>query len=398
MTQSLFSPRGQAVRQSPTFEVDSWVRAVEAQGKRVINLGIGNPPVLLSCMSSAMQERVTNAYKNAFLGMAKYYPAGGLASLKEKVATYFGGYDPSEITITGDGGKGGLDASLFLTTSPGDVVLVPVPFWPSHLDLIRDLGCTPLFVSTYDSNFLLTPEQVETAFATAQQKPRVVLYNYANNPTGKSAPASVLAEIDAIAQKYGAVVISDEAYREQELDIFVDTTRTQDAKNYKVRVGTFSKFIGIAGERLGFMESSKAFATQATNYRANHGGNPPIAAMAYAEAMLGDPEFREMRVKAKADLKAKHEKAWEILADNGIDFIRPDGAFYVYLHLPTSTDGEKFTKELLEEKQVAVIPGTSFDPTDNPAKHTYFRIALGIATIDELAEAGKRIREFITAR
>jgi len=70
------------------------------------------------------------------------------------------------------------------------------------------------------------------------------------------------------------VIVSDEAYRKQEFDVYQDTTRTEAAKDYKIRVGTFSKFLGIAGERLGFVEAKKDVISKVVNYRANHGGNP----------------------------------------------------------------------------------------------------------------------------
>jgi len=394
-TGSLLSSRGKALRPSPTFEVDRLVKALEAKGKSVINLGIGNPPILTGFMSNGMRERVTKAFTDAFIKMPAYYPAGGLMSLREKVAEYFGSYSPEEVIITGDGGKGGLDASLFLATSPGDVVVIPTPFWPTHLDLVRDMGCTPVFVSTYDSNFVLTPEKVEQIFKTTTPTPRVLFYNYPTNPTGKTVSTEDLVAIDKIAHSFGAVIISDEAYREQEIYPYTDSTRTTEAKEYKIRIGTFSKFIGIAGERLGFMEASKEVITASTNYRSNHGGNPPISAMQYALAMLGDSEFREMRAKARAGLKQKQESLWQLLDTYNLNYVKPDGAFYVYLHIPGVSDGDVFTRDLLEQKLVALVPGTSFDPTDNSQKHEYFRIALGVASLDDLEKAAKAIREFV---
>lgn len=390
------SNRGSTLRPSPTFEVDRLVKEVEKAGKQVINFGIGTPPELFSLMPVALQQSLRTAWEQLLPQLGRYQPATGMPALREAISQRFGNFQPEEILLTGGGGKGGLHLTLFVATDPGDKVLIPLPCWPTYYDLVQDMGCSVVPVSTYETGFILDPERVEEA--CKKHRPKVILYNSPNNPTGKNIDFKTMLRIDEIAMQYGAVVISDEAYRGQELRPSFDYTRYADRENFtKIRVVTFSKLISLAGERLGFIEAPQHLVTKMANYQSNHSGNPPVAGMHYALTVLLHEQWNDFYTTAVTALKEKQEAAWKILRAHGVDFVEPDGAFYIYLHLPEVTDANQFARELLIEQQVGLIPGVVFDPVDGgskqPAKHQYFRMAIGAASLDTIEEGAKRIKD-----
>ncbi|MEI6222744.1 MAG: pyridoxal phosphate-dependent aminotransferase [bacterium] len=398
------SQRGRWLRPSPTFEVARLVKEVESTGKKVINFGIGTPPKLLELMTDSMRHQVEESWKGTLSQLGTYYPGSGLQSLRDAISQRFGNFVKEEVLVTGGGGKGGLHLALFATTDIGDKVVVPVPCWPTHFDLARDLGCTIVPLSTYGNNFYINPDELEALFLRENPKPKAIMYTSPNNPTGKNIDFETMMKIDEIAARHGAVVISDEAYRGQELVPAFDFTRyaDRDAGPVKLRVVSFSKIISLAGERLGFIEAPSYLIAKMTDYQSNHSGNPPIAGMAYAHAILDHPDWPDFHKRALENLRKKQDAAWEILRAEGLDFVQPDGAFYIYLHLPEVKDSNIFAKELLIEQQVGLIPGVVFDPEEggsgNQQKHEYFRMAIGVATMEEIVEGARRIRRQLMKR
>jgi len=87
----ILSQRGQAIRPSPTYEVDRFVKELRDSGKQVINLGIGNPPQIHQLMSPAMKERISAAFQEAFAKLGSYYPAAGLEKLRRLWLVILGG-------------------------------------------------------------------------------------------------------------------------------------------------------------------------------------------------------------------------------------------------------------------------------------------------------------------
>lgn len=395
------SQRGTRLQPSPTYEAEKIIQELKKSGKTVINLGIGTPPKLLDLMSESMRNEIEKTWRKALSLLGTYYPAAGLVELRKAISRRFGNFTWEEILLTGGGGKGGLHLALFTSTDPGDKVIVPVPCWPTHFDLIKDLGCEIVPLSTYENNFYLDPKSLEKIFQQHHPKPKAILYNSSHNPTGKDLDFKAMLQIDEIATHYRATIISDEAYRGQKLVPSFDFTRYAHRENagVKIRVVSFSKLVSIAGERLGFIEAPVELINKMASYQSNHSGNPPIAGMLYTLAVLEHPEWNGFHKKAQQALRKKQEAVWKILEKYALDFIKPEGAFYLYLYLPGVKDSAAFAKELLMKYYVGLLPGSMFDPddcgTNNPTKHHYFRIALGVATLEEIEQGIKRIRKYI---
>ena len=366
-----FAQRLEGVSESATLKLNATVQQLKAQGVDIVNLTAGEPdsPVPDAAKEAAIEAIQTN--------QSKYTPVPGIMPLREAVAAKTNAQQPSlaahqpwkaSNVVVSNGGKQALFNSLLALINPGDEVLIPAPYWLSYPEMVKLAGGVPRILSTtIQQGFKVTPEQLRQALSS---KTKLIIFNSPSNPTGVMyskeefrALGQVLHE-EKLAQ--GVWVISDEIYDQIILGDIPFCSFLEAAPQLADRtitVNGMSKSVSMTGWRIGWSVAQEKV-TQALitlQGQSTSGINAPAQWASVAGLKLPQEYFKE-----QAD---KYRQRKKILLENlrnapRIEIVDPDGAFYAFIgikdHLRAGEDSMGFAQRLLEEAQVAVIPGTPF--------------------------------------
>ncbi|MGH7468746.1 MAG: pyridoxal phosphate-dependent aminotransferase [Longimicrobiales bacterium] len=351
---------------SSTLAIAALCRELRAKGRDVIDLGVGEPdfrtPEFIAQAGIASIEE----------GMTQYTPVAGIPALRDAIAHALASavgkrVDPAGVVVT-SGAKQALFNVCFTLFGPGDEVLLPVPYWTSYPALIKLARAEPRFVvTTAQQGFKVTVSDLERA-----NSPRVrgLILNSPSNPTGAVYTREELATIAAWAAQRGIWIISDEIYGR----ICFTAPRAAslldvvDSLDLSVVVNGASKTYAMTGWRLGFSYTSRALADKLTALQSQitSGASSPAqyaATAAYQDIALADAAARAMasvfRVRRDNVLEQLREHAPEMYC------FPPDGAFYLFVRVDQyfserARDSNAFCRWLLEETDVALVPGSAF--------------------------------------
>lgn len=385
------------VKPSPTIAVTTKAAQLKAEGKDVIGLGAGEPDF-------DTPQNIKDAAKRAIdAGRTKYTAVDGIPELKAAICGKFlreNGltYQSNQVTI-GTGGKQILYNALMATCNPGDEVIIPAPYWVSYPDMVLLAGGTPVpVVATIDTNFKLTPEQLEAAITP---KTKWFIFNSPSNPTGAGYTWDELRALCDVLLRHPHVwIMSDDMYEHLVFGDFEFCTPAQVEPALYDRTLTcngVSKSYAMTGWRIGYAAGPVALIKAMGTIQSQSTSNPSsVSQYAALEALTGPQDFLAENRKVferRRDLVVSMLNAAE-----GVTCPNPEGAFYVYPDIsgcigkatPAGTvisNDEVFATALLEETGVAVVFGAAFGLSPN------FRVSY--ATADEvLFEACTRIQKF----
>ena len=381
---------------SITLSITAKANELKAQGVDVVSFGAGEPDF------NTPQNIINAAIKAMQDGKTKYTPAGGILELKKTICKKFkedNGLDYTTDQITISTGAKQCLANIFMAIlNPGDEILIPIPYWVSYPELVKLADGVPVFVETLkENNYTYTIEDLEKAVS---DKTKAILINSPNNPTGTIYNREELIEIAEFAKKHDLLIISDEIYEkliydgEKHISI---ASLSQDAFERTVVINGVSKTYAMTGWRLGYMAASKEITKLMTSIQSHMTSNVnTIAQYAAIEALNGPIEDLNTMVK-------EFERRRNFMVDrlskiDGVSIIKPSGAFYIMVNISsyfnTTFKGEEiknsldFSRVLLDEEKVAVIPGAGFGLDE------YIR--LSYATSMDIIETGiDRIAMFI---
>src|ERR1700739_3816267 len=385
------------VKPSATIAVTHIARERKAPGRNVIGLGAGEPDFDTPANIKLAAIHAIEA------GKTKYTAVDGIPELKQAIIAKFQRengltYKPNQI-IVGTGGKQVLYNALMATINPGDEVIIPAPFWVSYPEMVALAGGEPVSIRcTAGRRFRLQPADLEKAITP---RTKWIILNSPSNPTGAAYTRAELKAITDVLVRHPQVwVMTDDMYEHLVYDDFAFTTPAQiEPKLYErtLTVNGVSKAYCMTGWRIGYAggpaELIKAMATIQSQSTSNPSS---IAQWASVEALNGPQDFIPVNNKA---FKERRDLVVSMLNQaKGIDWPRPDGAFYVYPSCAgtigkTAPSGkllandEDFVTELLENEGVAVVQGSAFGL--GPA----FRISYATKT-SALEDACKRIQRF----
>ncbi len=355
----------------------------------VISLGIGEPD-----FATPWNIREATIYA-LDKGFTSYTSNLGLLSLRRACCRYvesdFGvSYDPETECIITVGVSEALDIILRAILDPGDEVVYHEPCYVAYAPAIAMTHAIPVPVQTREENdFALKAQDIA---AVITPKTKVLLLNFPNNPTGANLSYQDKEEIAKLAVDRDLIVITDEIYSEL---------------TYGERCQSIAAFPGMK-ERTVFLHGfSKAFAM--TGYRIAYGCGPRelIEAMmkVHQYSMLCASSFAQegaleaLRsghhavVKMHAEYEQRRNVIVKRLNDMGLPCVMPQGAFYAFPRIAeTGLSSKEFAMRLLNEKLVAVVPGTAF----GSQAEGYVRCAYA-ASMDDIETAMTRIAEFIQA-
>ncbi len=355
--------------------------------KDVISLGVGEPDFVTpwhirESAIYSLEEGYTSYTSNKGLVKLRTYLA---QDLKKRFGL---SYDiDSEILIT-VGVSEGVDVGFRALLNPGDKVLIPQPSYVSYGPMTELAGGQPVFITTSSKNgFKLTPQELESRI---DRETKALLLNYPSNPTGASYTKKELLALNRVVQKHGLIVMADEVYDGLTYDFDHTPFATlPGAKERTLYLNGFSKTYAMTGWRVGFACGPKEIIAAMTKIHQYTIMCVPIASqMAACEALIGSHEpIDEM----KREYARRRAFVVPRLNRMGLSCHNPQGAFYVFPSIKkTGLSSVDFSKKLLEQKKVAVVPGTAFGPQGEG----YIRISFA-SNMEKLKLAMDRMEEFV---
>jgi aspartate aminotransferase len=387
--------RVQSLTPSTTLAITAKAKELKAQGLDIIGLGAGEPDY------NTPQHIIDAALLSMNEGQTKYTPSAGLPKLKEAIAAKLKrdqglDYKPSEIAV-GSGAKHSLYTLFQAILDEEDEVIVPIPYWVSYPEQIKLADGKPVYVvGTEENQYKITKEQLEQAIT---DKTKAVIINSPSNPTGMLYSREELAAIGEVCLAHDILIVSDEIYEKLVYGNAKHTSIAEispELKKQTIIINGVSKSHSMTGWRIGYAAGDESIIKAMANLASHSTSNPTTTAQYGAIAAYeGTQEpVEEMRQAFEGRLNKIYDKLVEI---PGVSCIKPQGAFYLFpnvkraVELTGYSNVEDFTTALLEEAQVAVIPGSGFGAPEN--------IRLSYATSLELLEAAvERIHSFVKSK
>ncbi|HLR11718.1 MAG TPA: pyridoxal phosphate-dependent aminotransferase [Sporosarcina sp.] len=377
---------------STTLAITAKAKEMREAGIDVIGLGAGEPDY--NTPENILQAAIQSMQK----GKTKYTPSGGLVELKDAIIEKLKrdqhlSYNRDEIMV-GVGAKHVLYTLFQVLLNPADEVIIPTPYWVSYPEQVKLAEGVPVYVDgTTENHFKVTAAQIEAAIT---DKTKAVIINSPGNPTGMVYSKEELEEIVAVCQKHQILIVSDEIYEKLLYDGKEHVSPAQlsdEAKANTLIINGVSKSHSMTGWRIGYVAGDRTIVKAMTNLASHSTSNPTTTAQyAAIEAYNGSQDAVEMM---RQDFEQRLEKVYpQLAAIPGFNVIKPQGAFYLLPEVSEALEKtgfetvDDFAKALLEEANVAVIPGSGFG-----SPHT---IRLSYATsIDLFEEAIRRIDQFV---
>ncbi len=357
--------------------------------KGVISLGIGEPDFV-----TPWTIRETALY-SLERGRTSYTSNLGTPSLRKAICRYvdstFGvSYSPENQCLVTVGVSEALDLCMRAILEPGDEVIFHEPCYVSYPAEIQMAYGVPVPIPTYAKDeFALDPALVEKAVTP---KTKAILLNFPCNPTGATLDMDKMKAIAEIAKKHDLLVLADHIYSELVYDRAIERSIASlpGMKERTVFLHGFSKAFAMTGLRLGYACGPEdVIDAMMKIHQYSILCAPTTAQDAAEEALLsasGDMEHMRDEYKTRRSIIVKR------LRDMGLDCIMPNGAFYVFPDIrSTGLTSQEFAMQLLEQKQVAVVPGTAF----GDCGEGYIRCSYA-TSLEQIHEAMDRIESFVS--
>lgn len=348
----------------------------------VIGLHVGEP-------SFTPPVHVIEAARAAYAaGDTHYVPNAGVGELRsalaEKVSTVNRfATAPQNVVVTA-GGAQALHVAFSLVLSAGDEVLIPDPGWPNYAMAVQLLQATPVRYPLRPEHGF-RPDQAELD-GLVTDRTRMIVVNTPSNPLGTVLPGADVEALVRFAERHDLWLLSDECYDALTFGPEHVSPGRFDRDGRVISAFSFSKTYAMTGLRVGYLVAAEEVTGQAAKLQ-----EPMIAcvnapAQAAALAALRGPQdaVRAMR----AAYQERRDLALARLDAEGMGYLRPEGAFYLWIDVRDRSRGdvEAWAMALLREHHVAVAPGTTFGPLGEG----WVRLSLATAT-EDLLEGVRRI-------
>ena len=393
---SIISDSLKRIKPSPTIAVTQKARELRAAGKDVIGLGAGEPDF---DTPDNIKEAAIKAIKN---GDTKYTAVDGTSELKKAIVDKFKrennlNYTTDQITV-GAGGKHVIYNLMMATLNKGDEVIIPAPYWVSYPDIVLLAGANPIVIEcSEEQGFKLTAKDLESSITN---NTKWIILNSPSNPTGACYTEQEIKNLAQVLRRKPHVnVLSDDIYEHVTYEGFKFFTIAQipELKNKVVTMNGVSKSYAMTGWRIGYAAGDKEVIKAIAKIQSQSTTNPSsISQAAAVEALNGTQDF--IPIRSLAFQERRDFVVNSLNAIDGINCLKPDGAFYVF---PSCKDligkkdknGKKlendtdFVQSLLENNNVAVVQGSAF------GLEGFFRISYA-TSMKNLEKAMERIKSF----
>ncbi len=365
------SPNIAQLKESATIAVSARAKALRAAGRRILDLGAGEPDF-------STPEFIRRAAQKAIDAGATHYTATeGILPLREAIASAanaeYRGDDrvtPGDIVVS-TGSKQSLFNACFVLFGAGDEVLIPTPSWTSYYEMVALSRAEPVPVYGDPANGLKVTAESLSAAATPATKG--VMLNSPCNPTGAVYDRAELEAILALADERGWWVISDEIYRRIAYGgVATSIFEVAGSRDRLILIDGVAKAYAMTGWRIGWAIAPRAVAQAMGALQSHTTSNAATVSQHAALAALSDRAAADASIAHMVgEFERRRDAALAMLAgEPGIGIIPPDGAFYLFLDV-SATRGEShtgaggaFAQHLLERHDVAVVPGAAFYTPD----------------------------------
>jgi aspartate/methionine/tyrosine aminotransferase len=378
----LTARRAAEIEPFEVMDVLARAHALEAAGRRVVHMEIGEPDFTAP---PAVVEAGVRALRG---GLTAYTATLGLPALRETIASHYENkfgmtVEASRIAVTA-GASGGLLTAAALYVDAGDEILVPDPGYPGYRHFVRAFeGIARSLPVSAAENFQPTLDMVRAAWGP---RTKGLLLGSPSNPTGTLINPEVLGNIAAFIAERRGVLLIDEIY--QGLVYGAQPWSAADYPGDVVVINSFSKYFCMTGWRLGWVVLPER-AVRGFEKLAQHLFISAPAAAQHAACAAFLPESIAILEDRRKEFGKRRDFLIPALRQAGLAIpAEPRGAFYVYADC--GTDSRRFARELLEKEAVAATPGVDFgrNGTDRFVRFAYTR------SMDDLEEAAERIARF----
>ncbi|MGI9273149.1 MAG: pyridoxal phosphate-dependent aminotransferase [Woeseiaceae bacterium] len=389
------SKRMARVKPSPTGAVLALATELRAAGRDIISLGTGEPDF---DTPQSVKDAAIAAIK---AGATKYTPIAGTVELKKAIQRKFRrdnelDYELSQIVVN-SGAKQSLFNLCVALLDAGDEAIIPAPYWVSYPDMVRLSDANPIFIETgIESGFRITPEQLADSI-TANSK--LLFMNSPSNPTGASYSRAELQALGAVLEQHpDIVIVSDEIYEhihwaDEPFVSFADACPSLTDRT--VTVNGVSKAYAMTGWRIGYAAGPEHLLTAMTTIQSQSTSNPCSISQKAAEAALdGDQAVVQ---KMTAAYRQRHDFLVSALNEiPNFECRQGEGTFYAFPKVSGAIeqlglkDDLELTEYLLNEADVAVVPGSAFGAPG------YLRLSFA-CSMETLQEAVQRIKRAVAA-
>jgi aspartate aminotransferase len=384
--------RVNALTPSSTLAITAKANEMKSEGIDVIGLGAGEPDF------NTPLHIIEAAIKSMNEGQTKYTATGGLPSLKKAIINKFTrdqgiNYTASEIIVT-NGAKHALYTLFQVLLDIDDEVIIPIPYWVSYPEQVKLAEGKPVFVhGTEENGFKITSKQLKEAITP---KTKVFIINSPSNPTGMIYSAEELKELGEICVEHGILIVSDEIYEKLVYDQhqhFSIAQLSPEIKEQTIIINGVSKSHSMTGWRIGYAAGNSKIIKAMTDL-ASHSTSNPTTTSQYGTiaAYNGTQEpVEKMRKAFEGRLNTIFDKLTNI---PGLSCLKPQGAFYFFVNAVEAAkltgyhSVDEFAQALLEEANVAVIPGSGFGAPE------YIRLSYA-TSLENFENALVRIEDLI---
>jgi len=399
MSRALFAPSMNVaeLRESATIAVSARAKALAAEGRRIVDLGAGEPDFPTPKFICDAAHAAIDA------GRTRYTQVEGILPLRQAIAARANArprrsgteVTPSNVVVT-TGSKQALFDACFTLFGAGDEVLVPTPAWTSYYEMIGLARAVPVVVrGARDRELKVTADDLRRA---ATSRTRGLLLNSPCNPTGAVYDLAELTEILELASSEGWWVISDEIYRrivyDGEAPSLLDVP---SAGERVVIVDGVAKAYSMTGWRIGWAIAPPTVARAMTALQSHTTSNASTPAQYAAVAALTSAEAEPAIRAMVSEFRRRRDAALRILHSADADVIEPRGAFYLFIRVGDGSQspeaGTICAQRMLEEHGIAIVPGAAFRAPEwvrisyaAPEEH----VLTGVSALTSVLESASR--------
>jgi len=361
------------------LEIDKAKRKARAEGRDIIDLGIGDP-------DQPTPGFIVDALSQAALDSAnhRYALDQGMPVLRSAIRDWYKqrfnvNLNPETEILPLIGSKEGIAHFPLAFLNPGDISLVPDPCYPPYKGGTILAGGKPyLMPLTAQNSFLPDFQKIPLS---ARRKARIIFVNYPNNPTGACASDDFYTQLIAFAAKNNIIIISDLAYSEMAYEGYKPRSLLEfpGAKEVVIEFHSLSKTYNMTGWRIGCACGNPQLVAALAKVKSNiDSGIFSAIQLAGVAALQGSVEYLK-------SMCALYQQRRDILVDGlnklGWNTVKPKATFYLWIKIPSKTDALSFAAHLLKDADIVITPGVGF------GRHGegYIRMALTVP--------GERIKE-----
>ncbi len=359
------------------------VKLLKANGKPIINLGIGSPDLVPPYKAiEALKESLKD--ENAH----KYQSYQGLPEFREAIAGFYNerfgvSLSPKSEILPLMGSKEGIMHISLAFLNAGDEVLIPNPGYPTYSSVTKLLGAKPIYYNLKEDNNW-QPNLLELERSDLS-KVKLMWINYPHMPTGATATNKMFDDIIAFAKRNNILIINDNPYSFILNDLPRSILKYKNAKEVCIELNSLSKTFNLSGWRVGMVLGDSRYINNILKVKSNMDSGMFYGIQKGAIEALKCSEF--WYISAKSVYQQRRELIWKLADTLSCTYDKDAVGLFVWAKLPDLVKSEEFIDVILKEHSIFIAPGTVFGSNGEG----YIRFSL-CASLEDIEEAIMRVK------